>query len=165
MIFVWNCLVDRFWETSPVSNIFTFTVHTHILSNSSVSVQNIWSEIFCVDFVHVLIIVWSISILCCIFTRFWWQCEVFPFCTVYLPGFGDNVKCFYCDGGLRNWEPGDDPWSEHARWFPRCSFVRTVKGDQFIQSTQERFSHLNSTPGKIIQNVYLVECSYMTLYD
>jgi hypothetical protein len=29
-------------------------------------------------------------------------------------GFGDNVKCFYCDGGLRNWEVGDDPWVEHA---------------------------------------------------
>lgn len=64
----------------------------------------------------------------------------------FYAGFGDNVKCFYCDGGLRNWEPGDDPWSEHARWFPRCSFVRTVKGDQFIRSTQERFSHLNNTP-------------------
>lgn len=64
----------------------------------------------------------------------------------FYAGFGDNVKCFYCDGGLRNWEPGDDPWSEHARWFPRCSFVRTVKGDQFIRDTQERFSHLNNTP-------------------
>lgn len=36
-----------------------------------------------------------------------------------LVGHGDNVKCFYCDGGLRNWEPGDDPWQEHAKWFPR----------------------------------------------
>lgn len=36
-----------------------------------------------------------------------------------LTGHGDNVKCFHCDGGLRNWEPGDDPWQEHAKWFPR----------------------------------------------
>ncbi len=34
-------------------------------------------------------------------------------------GHGDNVKCFFCDGGLRNWEPGDDPWQEHAKWFPQ----------------------------------------------
>ncbi|KAG7257631.1 hypothetical protein CRUP_018386 [Coryphaenoides rupestris] len=34
-------------------------------------------------------------------------------------GHGDNVKCYFCDGGLRNWEPGDDPWQEHAKWFPR----------------------------------------------
>lgn len=31
----------------------------------------------------------------------------------------DDVKCFCCDGGLRCWEPGDDPWIEHAKWFPR----------------------------------------------
>ena len=42
------------------------------------------------------------------------------------------VKCFYCDGGLRNWQPEDDPWTEHARWFSECGFVRLVKGDEFI---------------------------------
>ena len=45
----------------------------------------------------------------------------------------DHVKCFHCDGGLRNWVPGDDPWAEHARWFNRCGFLRLVKGDDFIQ--------------------------------
>ena len=29
--------------------------------------------------------------------------------------------------------PGDDPWTEHARWFNRCGFLRLVKGDDFIQ--------------------------------
>ncbi|XP_071115031.1 baculoviral IAP repeat-containing protein 7-like [Haliotis cracherodii] len=52
----------------------------------------------------------------------------------FYAGFGDSVKCFYCDGGLRTWERGDDPWSEHARWFPRCPYVRQVKGDNFIQT-------------------------------
>ncbi|KAG2461468.1 BIR7A protein, partial [Polypterus senegalus] len=37
----------------------------------------------------------------------------------FYTGHSDNVKCFYCDGGLRNWEEGDDPWREHAKWFPR----------------------------------------------
>lgn len=45
----------------------------------------------------------------------------------------DHVKCFYCDGGLRNWEPADDPWFEHARWFPNCSFVVLNKGDGFVK--------------------------------
>lgn len=45
----------------------------------------------------------------------------------------DQVRCFYCDGGLRHWEPGDDPWIEHARWFPLCGYVRLVKGDEFVQ--------------------------------
>ena len=50
----------------------------------------------------------------------------------YYIGFSDQTKCFYCDGGLRNWQPEDDPWTEHARWFSKCGFVRLVKGDEFI---------------------------------
>ncbi|XP_067676813.1 baculoviral IAP repeat-containing protein 7-like [Haliotis asinina] len=52
----------------------------------------------------------------------------------FYAGFGDSVKCFFCDGGLRTWERGDDPWVEHARWFPRCPYVRQVKGENFIQT-------------------------------
>ncbi|XP_048449288.1 inhibitor of apoptosis protein-like [Rhincodon typus] len=37
----------------------------------------------------------------------------------YYVGQNDDVKCYYCDGGLRSWEAGDDPWVEHAKWFPR----------------------------------------------
>jgi len=46
----------------------------------------------------------------------------------YHIGISDHVKCFYCDGGLRNWESSDDPWAEHARWFPQCPFVLLNKG-------------------------------------
>ncbi|KAH9500236.1 hypothetical protein Btru_077545 [Bulinus truncatus] len=49
-------------------------------------------------------------------------------------GHGDSVKCFFCDGGLRNWEPNDDPWREHARWFPRCPYVKQSKGVAFIEN-------------------------------
>ncbi|XP_013379257.1 baculoviral IAP repeat-containing protein 7-like [Lingula anatina] len=61
----------------------------------------------------------------------------------FYAGFGDNVKCFFCDGGLRNWEPQDDPWAEHARWFPRCGFVRQCKGDEFIRMIKEQNSPNN----------------------
>lgn len=50
----------------------------------------------------------------------------------YYIGLSDQAKCFYCDGGLRNWQPEDDPWTEHSRWFSKCGFVRLVKGDEFI---------------------------------
>ncbi|XP_050306385.1 death-associated inhibitor of apoptosis 2 [Anthonomus grandis grandis] len=50
----------------------------------------------------------------------------------YYEGMGDQVRCFHCDGGLRHWDPDDDPWTEHARWFPRCSFVSLVKGQDFV---------------------------------
>ena len=42
-------------------------------------------------------------------------------------GASDHVKCFHCDGGLRNWEPDDDPWLEHAGWFPHCRYVALMK--------------------------------------
>lgn len=33
-------------------------------------------------------------------------------------GRADRVKCWYCNGGLQNWDFDDDPWEEHAKWFP-----------------------------------------------
>lgn len=51
----------------------------------------------------------------------------------YYTGLGDHVRCFHCDGGLRNWETTDDAWTEHARWFPKCEFVNLVRGQEFIQ--------------------------------
>ena len=51
----------------------------------------------------------------------------------YYIGLSDQVKCFYCDGGLRNWQSEDEPWKEHARWFDKCVFVRLVKGDDYIK--------------------------------
>ena len=51
---------------------------------------------------------------------------------IYL-GLSDQVKCFYCDGGLRDWGEDDNPWVEHAGWFNKCGFMRLTKGDQFIE--------------------------------
>jgi len=53
---------------------------------------------------------------------------------IYL-GLSDQVKCFYCDGGLREWRDGDDPWQEHAGWFPKCGFVRLVRGSQYVEQS------------------------------
>jgi len=36
----------------------------------------------------------------------------------------DNVRCFFCDGGLKSWQPEDDPWFEHAKYFPRCGYLK-----------------------------------------
>jgi len=55
----------------------------------------------------------------------------------YYVGHADNVKCFFCDGGLSNWEANDDPWTEHARWFPNCGFLKQVMGTNYIQKVQD----------------------------
>ncbi|OWF42757.1 inhibitor of apoptosis [Mizuhopecten yessoensis] len=56
----------------------------------------------------------------------------------FYAGYGDYVRCFFCGGGLRNWEAGDDPWVEHARWFPRCTHVKQNRGQTFINLVLQR---------------------------
>ncbi|XP_039307614.1 baculoviral IAP repeat-containing protein 7-A isoform X2 [Solenopsis invicta] len=51
----------------------------------------------------------------------------------YYCGYEDQVRCFYCDGGLRTWQPTDDVWIEHARWFEKCGFVNLVRGHDFVK--------------------------------
>ncbi|NP_001156719.1 baculoviral IAP repeat-containing protein 7 precursor [Mus musculus] len=51
-------------------------------------------------------------------------------------GQQDKVRCFFCYGGLQSWERGDDPWTEHARWFPRCQFLLRSKGRDFVERIQ-----------------------------
>lgn len=51
----------------------------------------------------------------------------------FYTGQGDKTKCFYCDGGLKDWEEEDVPWEQHARWFDRCAYVQLVKGREYVQ--------------------------------
>ncbi|CAK9831205.1 Death-associated inhibitor of apoptosis 2 [Anthophora retusa] len=59
--------------------------------------------------------------------------EILASAGFYYNGYGDHVRCFHCDGGLRSWEPTDDVWTEHARWFPKCEFLNLVRGQEFIK--------------------------------
>ncbi|NXV86072.1 BIR7B protein, partial [Calonectris borealis] len=52
----------------------------------------------------------------------------------FYTGQGDVVRCFYCDGGVRNWSFGDDPWREHAKWYPGCEFLLRSRGRDFVSS-------------------------------
>jgi Inhibitor of Apoptosis domain len=50
-----------------------------------------------------------------------------------------------CGGGLRSWQKTDDPWVEHARWFPCCTFIKIMKGEEFIDSVDNSEAcHLTS---------------------
>ena len=51
-------------------------------------------------------------------------------------GYSDCCRCFYCGGGLKSWEPDDEPWVEHARWFKDCPYLLTSKGPDFIEAVQ-----------------------------
>lgn len=46
-------------------------------------------------------------------------------------GYGDYIRCFFCGGGLRNWEVGDDFWVSDR-------FVRGILGGN-IEKMKDRF--------------------------
>jgi hypothetical protein len=45
----------------------------------------------------------------------------------------DFVRCFYCNGGIMDWEENDDPFLRHSQMYSSCLYMRAVKGDQYIQ--------------------------------
>ena len=53
--------------------------------------------------------------------------------SLFIAGISDHVTCYHCGFGLRNWEEEDQPWIEHARWYPACLYVRVIKGEGFIE--------------------------------
>ncbi|XP_056631138.1 baculoviral IAP repeat-containing protein 5-like [Diorhabda sublineata] len=36
----------------------------------------------------------------------------------------DAVKCFFCNKHLDGWESTDNPWKEHLKHAPNCSFAK-----------------------------------------
>ena len=46
----------------------------------------------------------------------------------YYKKYGDRVCCFYCEGQLFQWKAYDNPWYEHAKWFPLCEYVLKKRG-------------------------------------
>lgn len=45
----------------------------------------------------------------------------------FYSGKGDQVFCFWCGGGLEHLEFNDDPWEEHAKWYPNCKYLTILK--------------------------------------
>ncbi|XP_076877856.1 E3 ubiquitin-protein ligase XIAP [Brachyhypopomus gauderio] len=56
----------------------------------------------------------------------------------YSIGDQDRVSCFRCGGNLKNWQPNEDPWEEHAKHYPGCSFLLSEKGQEFVNNVQLR---------------------------
>ena len=52
------------------------------------------------------------------------------------------MRCFYCNGSLRNWQAKDDPRVEHARWFPKCDYIRQFIGENLYQAVQRKSRQL-----------------------
>ncbi|NXI89963.1 BIRC1 protein, partial [Psophia crepitans] len=66
----------------------------------------------------------------------------------FFTGKKDTVQCFACGGCLGNWEDGDDPWREHAKWFPECEFLQSKKSSEEIKKYIETYSGFVGVVGK-----------------
>ncbi|NWI59636.1 XIAP ligase, partial [Calyptomena viridis] len=70
----------------------------------------------------------------------------------YSIGNGDHVVCFHCGGGLQEWKENEDPWDQHAKWFPGCRFLSKEKGIEFINNVHLRDRCSDSTVNDLLQN-------------
>lgn len=50
----------------------------------------------------------------------------------------DRVICFFCGGGIKEWESSDDPWDQHAKLYKDCSYLKMSKGSQFIKEIENK---------------------------
>ena len=55
------------------------------------------------------------------------------------------MRCFHCDGGLKNWQPDDDAWVEHGRWFPLCAYLATQRDQGLIEAAQRDQGFVEAT--------------------
>jgi len=62
----------------------------------------------------------------------------------YYVGIGDQTLCFYCGGGLKDWDNEDDPWEQHALWFPKCNFLLLKKTPSFVTEVHKKHAGLLS---------------------
>jgi hypothetical protein len=62
----------------------------------------------------------------------------------YYFGIKDMVKCFFCNGGLKNWDHNDDPYQDHVRWFPKCQFIRQLMGAEYVDHVREKYKNMDS---------------------
>lgn len=67
-------------------------------------------------------------------------------------GKGDQVKCFSCGGGLKDWEEDDVPWEQHAMWYDKCPYLNEVKSADYIQSVKQKFETKDEQSTEDINN-------------
>ena len=54
----------------------------------------------------------------------------------FYTGKSDQVYCYQCGGGIYKWIPGEDPWIEHAKFYPTCEYLLLVKSKNFVENVQ-----------------------------
>lgn len=56
---------------------------------------------------------------------------------------------FCCDQGVRNWEYDDNPWLEHKRYSPFCSYVLLNEAKYAIEEMRDEVNHAIATDQQV----------------
>lgn len=57
----------------------------------------------------------------------------------FYTGEGDRVRCYYCDGGVKDWEAEDVPLKVHKQYFNRCPYIMLLEDeDKSIGETAQK---------------------------
>ncbi|XP_072006854.1 baculoviral IAP repeat-containing protein 1-like [Engystomops pustulosus] len=76
---------------------------------------------------------------------------------LFFTGTRDHVQCFSCGGCLGNWEENDDPWKEHAKWFPECEFLQGKKSTDEIQQYSDNYNGFKGITGSSFKKIWNTE--------
>ncbi len=57
----------------------------------------------------------------------------------YYTGFNDMVKCFHCSIPVCEWAEGDDPLIDHAKYSPKCIFLKLNHSEESIKECRENY--------------------------
>lgn len=85
----------------------------------------------------------------------------------FYTGNGDQTLCFHCGGGLRDWEPDDDPWEQHAKWFDYCSYLLITKGKDYVNKFVGRTyaKPVNIYNKKYLSHLYINEIVQFVYFE
>ena len=61
-------------------------------------------------------------------------------------GSGDQVRCFFCNIGLKNWDASDNPWNEHQKWSDKCGYLRQLQGQTEVKPSFKYVSRFKWLP-------------------
>ncbi|XP_029430370.1 baculoviral IAP repeat-containing protein 1-like isoform X2 [Rhinatrema bivittatum] len=77
----------------------------------------------------------------------------------------DTVQCFSCGGCLGHWEEEDDPWKEHAKWFPECEFLQSKKSQNTITKYIQDYSGFAGVTGNYFTTQLIQKMSQVETVD
>lgn len=67
---------------------------------------------------------------------------------------GDMVTCFWCGCRLLDWDPEDNPWEEHSKWSPQCSWLIHEKEKLSEKDSSQQY---NLETEKVLNDTFHVD--------